>query len=151
MLKTNLADHPKPLLTFAPRASICRIYGDNSMNLSIIIYKTWTVLGSKEQPCKKKRQKNKNFVLEKHQPKPHPSAKDSARSGPSKYWGFQQLPGAIGVPATGVRPAVTRPRPGRLQLTPAAVRIRVSELGGILFQQECVMLDDVGGLTKRCN
>lgn len=92
MLKTNLADHPKPLLTFAPRASICRIYGDNSMNLSIIIYKTWTVLGSKEQPCKKKRQKNKNFVLEKHQPKPHPSAKDSARSGPSKYWGVSTTP-----------------------------------------------------------
>lgn len=59
MLKTHLADHPKPLLTFAPRASIYRIYRDNSMNLSIIIYKTWTVLGSKEQPCKKETPKKK--------------------------------------------------------------------------------------------
>lgn len=71
--------------------------------------------------------KQKNCVLEKHQPKPHPSA----RSGPSKYWGFQPTTGArpVRVPATGVRPAVTRPRPGRLQLTPAAASCQLRGVG----------------------
>lgn len=89
MLKTNLADHPKPLLTFAPRASIYRIYRDNSMNLSIIIYKTWTVLGSKEQPCKTKRQKKNKLRFGKTPTKTSSICKRFCRSGPSKYWGFQ--------------------------------------------------------------
>lgn len=104
----------------------------------------------------KRNAKKKNFILEKHQPKPHPSAKDSAGRDRPNIGGFNPTTGAIGPGPSNWRPAGRHTAKAREAATHTCCSQLPAARGGLLdlsrrvgspidfwFNRNVPMLDDV--------